>query len=128
MIRQSRRLLAGFLVLAALSACSSSSNTNSSGTNSTPSSSAPAAQGTVAATVVVKDFKFAPDPVTVKVGDAVKWDFEDSTPHTSTALDSTWDSGSKSKGETFTFTFTKAGTFKYKCSIHPVMTGTVTVS
>jgi plastocyanin len=71
---------------------------------------------------------FKPDSITVKVGDAVKWDFQDdNASHTATADDGSFDSGIKAKGENFTFTFTKAGSFGYSCTIHPTMKGTVTV-
>jgi plastocyanin len=32
-----------------------------------------------------------------------------------------------SNGQTFTHTFDTAGTFKYHCSIHPFMTGSIVV-
>ena len=37
-------------------------------------------------------------------------------------------SANLSKDQTFSATFASAGTFTYKCSIHPSMTGTITVS
>jgi plastocyanin len=65
----------------------------------------------------------------VKVGDTVEWDWVDpEQPHTVTADDGTFDSGApQSKGSVFKFTFTRAGTYPYKCQIHPSMTGKITV-
>ncbi len=37
------------------------------------------------------------------------------------------DTGSLEKGESKTITFTESGTFKYICTFHPFMTGTVEV-
>jgi LPXTG-motif cell wall-anchored protein len=70
------------------------------------------------ATVVIKDFAFKPTPVTVNVGDTVTWRNDDSTVHTATADDGSFDTGSLSQGQTGQFRFTKAGTFKYHCIPH----------
>jgi len=37
------------------------------------------------------------------------------------------DSGTLAQGKSFTHTFKSAGSLAYRCSIHPNMTGTVTV-
>jgi plastocyanin len=73
---------------------------------------------------------FKPASVSVKVGDAVQWTWVDpNAPHSATADDgSTFDSGVKEKGASYQYTFKKAGTFKYHCSVHPAMLGTVMVS
>jgi plastocyanin len=98
-----------------------------------PSPSA-AASGPVAAKVqLVADptngGAFNPPTVSIKVGQAVEWDWVDtSAQHSSTADDGTWDSGLAGAGNTYSFTFTKAGSYPYHCSVHPNMKGTVTVS
>jgi plastocyanin len=38
-----------------------------------------------------------------------------------------FDSGTLAQGETFEFTFEEAGEFDFFCSVHPDMTGTITV-
>ncbi|HEX2040972.1 MAG TPA: cupredoxin family copper-binding protein [Acidimicrobiales bacterium] len=78
--------------------------------------------------VTIKGFAFAPDRITVRVGSVVSWRNDDSAPHTVTADDGSFDSGSKSMGQAFEHTFTKAGEVTYKCTIHPTMKGTVLVS
>jgi len=70
---------------------------------------------------------FAPSPVSVQAGGSVTWTNNDNTAHTSTANNGAWNSGSIAPGRTFTMTFPSAGTFTYHCTIHPGMTGTVTV-
>lgn len=99
---------------------------------SAAASPSPVAQGATSKVNVVSDPNtigaFNPNKVTIKVGDSVEWDFQDSAaPHTTTSDDGTWDSGSKSNGDKFSFQFTKTGTYTYKCSFHPQMTGTITV-
>ncbi len=82
--------------------------------------------------VSIGDFFFAPQSVTVRVGDTVRWTNNGAAPHTTTsgttpAPDGKWASGILSSGQSFSFTFTQAGTSPYFCAVHPFMTGTVTV-
>lgn len=79
--------------------------------------------------VTVESSSFKPSTVSAKVGDTVAWTFKDSFDHTVTADDKSFDSGAKKSGDpSFEHTFATAGTFAYKCTIHPSMTGTVTVT
>jgi plastocyanin len=78
--------------------------------------------------VTIKDFKYAPPSISVSVGDTITWTNQDVAPHTATANDGSFDTGSLSKGKSGSHTFTKAGSFPYICSIHPSMKGTVTVA
>src|SRR5215203_5307103 len=89
--------------------------------------SAAGAQGQTM-TVSIEDFFFSPANMTVAPGTTVMWVNNGQAPHTSTADDGAWDSGTLQPGESFSFTFDQAGTYTYHCSIHPDMTGTITVS
>lgn len=87
---------------------------------------APMAQG-AGKSVTVKNFKFTPAKVTIKKGQTVTWKFQkDPAPHN---VKGSGGIKSKSKISTGTYRkkFTRAGTFKYKCTIHPNMKGTVVV-
>lgn len=74
----------------------------------------------------------------ISVGDTVIWDFEGATlPHTTancgascdSADGSLWNSGTINDGSTFQFTFSEAGTFLYRCNIHPAqMRGQIIVT
>jgi plastocyanin len=78
--------------------------------------------------VTMKDIKFNPSTVNVKVGDTVTWTNDDSVGHDVTS--DTFKSGGAGGiggGQTFEHKFAKAGTFKYECTVHPGMTGTVVV-
>jgi plastocyanin len=90
------------------------------GATSSPPSAAATAE-------VIKDFAFAPDNVTVKVGGAITWTNEDSTTHSVKSVDGAFVSQNLSQGQTFTTTFNTPGTFAYVCGIHPFMTGTIVV-
>jgi LPXTG-motif cell wall-anchored protein len=79
-------------------------------------------------TVSIEDFFFSPANMTVAPGTTVTWVNNGQAPHTSTADDGAWDSGTLQPGESFSFTFDQAGTYTYLCSIHPDMTGAITVS
>ena len=70
---------------------------------------------------------FTLETFSVPAGTTVTWQNDDSAPHTATASDGSFDSGSLDQGQTFSHTFEAAGTFEYACAIHPTMTGTVTV-
>jgi plastocyanin len=73
-------------------------------------------------------YRFAPATVTVKVGTRVTWSNLTGAPHTVTAR-GTWKFASKmfTRNHTVSFTFKKVGTYKYFCSIHPYMKGTIVV-
>ena len=77
--------------------------------------------------VTIKNFAFSPSGSSVHVGDTITWTNQDIAPHTATAKDGSFDTGTINKNKSGSHTFTKAGTFPYICSIHPSMKGTVTV-
>jgi plastocyanin len=79
--------------------------------------------------VRIAGFAFAPKTVSARVGQKVTWKNRDpSTIHTVTALDGSFASGQLEQGGQFSHVFRRAGTFAYRCSIHPSMRGTVTVA
>jgi plastocyanin len=79
------------------------------------------------AAVSIANFAYQPSSVTVNVGDSVTWTNNDSAPHTATANDESFDTGTIGNGGSDSVTFTTAGTFAYHCSIHPQMSGVVVV-
>ena len=76
--------------------------------------------------MTIDNFTFAPAQLTVKVGTTVTWKNHDDIPHT---VVSPANSGRKRWIPTtaISFTFTAAGDYKYFCSLHPHMTGTIKV-
>jgi plastocyanin len=80
--------------------------------------------------VSMQDVEFEPETVRVPPGSEVTWTNDDSVAHDVTAADDSFKSGSPagmSPGDTFTHRFREAGTFKYECTVHPGMEGTVRV-
>jgi len=55
------------------------------------------------------------------------WSNEDAAPHTVTALDRAFTSGTLDPGASFAHRFTEPGAFRYRCDIHPDMRGQVKV-
>lgn len=131
-----KTFLAPVLVLLAfgLTACGGSGDSStesgaSSDTSSEPTGSSPAPSGEVARAEKVKivEFVYGPDPVTVQLGGKVIWQNEDTAPHTATADDGSFNTGTIEQGKIKSETFKQAGTFAYFCEIHPTMHGTVEV-
>lgn len=91
---------------------------------------APMAPASHSATVAVKvdNFTFSPMKLTVAEGTKVTWTNADDVPHTIVAVKGAFKSMALDTDETFSYTFTKPGTYKYFCSVHPRMVGTVTVT
>lgn len=79
-------------------------------------------------TITIKDFKFTPILITIKVGETVTWINQDSVKHTVTSeTGSELNSNLFGKDETYSHQFKTAGTYEYYCVPHPSMKGTVVV-
>jgi plastocyanin len=112
---------------------SATSGTSSSptepGEDSTPSGNAAAPSGDAvrSAEVEIEDFAYRPDSVRIEEGGKVIWKNRDSAPHTATADDGSFDTGTIDEDKLKSETFKEPGTYDYICSIHPDMHGTVEV-
>jgi plastocyanin len=93
----------------------------------TGNASAPSGDAVRSAKVEIANFAYDPDPVTIEEGGKVIWINEDSVAHTATAEDGSFDTGTLEEGKLKSETFKQPGTYKYICSIHPQMHGTVEV-
>jgi len=78
--------------------------------------------------VRIANFTFGPQETTVKAGTTVVWTNEDDIPHTVTSTTRKFASPALDTDQTFSFTFTTPGTYKYFCTLHPNMTGTIVVT
>jgi plastocyanin len=78
-------------------------------------------------TVSVTDSGFEPADLTVHQGDTVVWAFGGVLPHTVSADDGSFGSDILEPGATFSHTFDTLGSFRYTCTLHPAMVGTITV-
>jgi plastocyanin len=81
------------------------------------------------ALVTIDNFTFAPARIAVPVGTRVTWTNRDDIPHTVVGSDAPrrLRSPPLDTGESYAFAFAEAGTFRYFCSLHPHMQGTVVV-
>ena len=77
--------------------------------------------------VVAKDFMFGPTALTVAAGSTVTWTNKDDEPHTVVSVSGLFRSAALDTNESFSFRFEKPGTYRYACSIHPRMVGTIVV-
>ncbi|MEV0332994.1 plastocyanin/azurin family copper-binding protein [Nocardia sp. NPDC050717] len=131
----SARVLTGFVVAATLFAagCSGDADNAASTTTRKPRPVSTTTTQTehkpTNLTVEVSDMKYSPADATIKVGQTVTWKFSDKAPHNVQGI------GDKAmginspiidKGE-WSYTFTQPGTYRYLCSLHPDMRGTITV-
>jgi len=77
--------------------------------------------------VMAKDFMFAPTALTVAAGSTVTWTNRDDEPHTVVSEGGLFRSAALDTNESFSFRFDKPGTYRYMCTIHPRMVGTIVV-
>ena len=73
---------------------------------------------------------YSPNPASVSIGSTVTWDNIDSTPHTATADDGSFDTGiinGGSSGSIVVSTNSGVNTIPYHCSVHPEMRGILQV-
>ena len=83
--------------------------------------------------VLIESNDFSPQNKTISFGDAVKWINKDVNNHRVVSgvpgsPDGRFDSGILRTGDEFSFTFdNRTGTFEYFDSIHPSVTGIITV-
>jgi plastocyanin len=65
--------------------------------------------------------------MTIAPGTTVRWKNLDGEPHTVRSIDTSFRSDPLDQNDSFAFRFDKPGTYRYVCSIHPQMVGTIVV-
>ena len=116
-------LAAGLLVLTGCGASSVAASARSTAS----STASPSAHAASSPTVVIRSFKYQPKVITVSRGTTVTFANHDNTNHTVTADRGAFNLGNFNRGQSHRFRFTRAGTYKYHCTYHPFMHGTVVV-
>lgn len=94
-----------------------------------PGSSAgetPSAVAAVTRTVTLRDIAFNPGRVTITRGDTIVWRWRDGGTRHDIASRSFRGASARSSGS-IARTFRTAGTFRYRCTLHPGMNGAVVV-
>lgn len=128
------RLLTLAVVVVAAAACNDNNSNPTAAPTPTPTPSG--TTGGTSASVVVTiggmlgNQSYSPSPATVSKGQSVAWKNGDTVAHTATQDGSGgFDTGAIAPGATSApITMATAGTLSYHCSIHPSMTGTLTVN
>ena len=79
--------------------------------------------------VLMVDFQFVPQDITVTPGTTVRWTNEDFDAHDTISNDALWKSQYLANGQSFEYTFTvdRIEQLNYHCSLHGGMFGSVTV-
>jgi plastocyanin len=113
------------LVAAACGGDESSTTTAPSAATTTEASGPVGGPGETVA-LSIRGVAFRPDTITVLVGTTVEWTNEDSTEHTVSASDGSFN-GSVAGGATFEAQMDTPGIFEYVCQIHAGMAGEVVV-
>jgi plastocyanin len=79
------------------------------------------------AVVNVVDFAYMPSVIRIHAGETILWSNGGRELHDVTGVDD-WHSGPIEPASQFRQTFGAPGTFEYRCSVHPDMSGTIIVS
>ena len=65
--------------------------------------------------------------ITIDAGAELTWTSSDDAPHTATADDGSFDTGTLKRGDEAHVSFDEPGTYTYYCRFHAFMNGTVAV-
>jgi plastocyanin len=119
-ISRNKLFIVASLVFFSLTLTGCSSYSTNAGKNS---SNSPVAANTIS----INNFAFSPSTITVSAGTEITFINNDSKTHRPIGDSNAFDFGQLAPGQSSKQTLTQAGTFPYKCSIHPSMTGTIIV-
>jgi len=112
------------LLLLCLAAAGCGGGKSTPAATSTPA--AAAAPGVVK--VAMRNIKFVPARVTVKVGQTVRWSNDDTVAHTVASAKLKIASEAIAHGQTYELKATTPGTFPYYCTIHANQNGVLVVT
>lgn len=122
MIRRSFPAGLGLVVAVVLAACggtASQAPSTEPSQGTAPVCVSAAADADFAGAVTIENFSMSPATVSIKVNETVAWTNQDAATHTATLDSGDCSTGSLSQGAIGKLTFSVAGTYDYKCSIHP---------
>jgi plastocyanin len=77
--------------------------------------------------VDISHHKYSPATMTVPVGTTITWVNHDEEVHTVFSTTQAFTSPAIETDENYSYTFSKPGTYRYFCTLHPLMTATVIV-
>jgi len=77
--------------------------------------------------VKIRRFQYDPETIEVRPGDTITWTNQDVAPHTSTALDRSWDTGRIRRNEDGSVHVVAGMPTDYFCIYHPQMRGSIKI-
>jgi plastocyanin len=78
--------------------------------------------------IEIRGMTFRPAELVVSPGDTVVWVNRDLVPHNATAAGAgAWATGDLARNDSGHYVATRSGEFAYRCTLHPVMRGTLRV-
>jgi plastocyanin len=81
--------------------------------------------------VIIKDFKFIPQEITIQVGQTLRWENREKRQYHSVWFEALGEAEPEDylfPEDSYQRSFDKPGVYPYRCGPHPEMTGTVTVA
>jgi plastocyanin len=114
-------------VAAAGAACGGGYSNNMNGPSFTPIPSGPNTVLAPNGSYLGPGSGFTPGTLTVPAGTTVTWGNNDVTTHTVTSDTGLFNSNNLNSGNTFQVKFDNPGQYKYHCTIHSFMNGTIVV-
>lgn len=78
--------------------------------------------------VAIRGFQFEPRILKVRVGDRIRVTNHDLAPHTATAQDGSWDTGTLDQDQSTELSVTAEWTGDYFCAYHPSMTAQLDIT
>jgi plastocyanin len=111
-----RRLV--LIVLLAVAGC---------GGDDKPPAATPTPTPAAVVPVAMRNIKFVPARITVKVGQTVRWTNHDKVAHTVASAKLKLASEGIEDGQSYEYRATRPGTFPYYCTIHAGQTGVLVV-
>lgn len=107
------------VVLAACGGTASQAPSTEPSQGTAPVCVSAAADADFAGSVTIQNFSMSPATVSIKVNETVAWTNQDAATHTATLESGDCSTDSLSQGAVGKLTFDVAGTYDYKCRIHP---------
>ncbi|HKW02228.1 MAG TPA: cupredoxin domain-containing protein [Vicinamibacterales bacterium] len=127
-MRRNVVIILTLLVFAAVgAACGSGYSSNNNGPSFTPVPSGPNTVLAPNGAYLGPGNGFTPATLTVPAGTTVTWGNNDVTTHTVTSDTGVFNSNNLNSGQTFAVKLDAPGTYKYHCTIHSFMNGTIVV-
>jgi len=81
--------------------------------------------------VIIKDYKFVPQEITIKPGQTLRWENREKRQYHSVWFEALGEDEPEDylfPDDSYERSFDKPGVYPYRCGPHPEMTGTVTVA